>query len=278
MSNETKMTPELKAKIADTTKKNAEEGNQDVVASLGGSTCINPELTNKFLDLAQKGGDALASIQGAVDPAKAAPDSDLYLKSEYERAKRIRQNADLDFYVAEQNYFVNIKGSDSYKALITDRIKNTGNKEYEAILKKFIEMNEIATILITTADVREVAEENMNKVIHELEKNNDRLRDIINSGTGDAITYQRKSSYDSKMKEMVQNWSVIPMVVYWTLLILWVGIVMLYLQQTTLVNFAILVALILYPYLSTNIIVWILGFVQGGWNLIFSAVKNRISA
>jgi len=139
-------------------------------------------------------------------------------------------------------------------------------------------MNEIASILITTADVREVAEENMNKVVHELEKNNDRLRDIINSGTGDAITYQRKSSYESKMKEMVQNWSVIPTIIYWTLLILWVGIVMLYLQQTTLMNFAILIALILYPYLSTNIIVWILGFVQGVWTFIFSAVKNRVSA
>jgi hypothetical protein len=272
------MDDDLKAKIADATKKNAEGGNQDVVASLGGSTCINPELTNKFLDLAQKGGDALASIQAAVDPTKASPDSDLYLKSEYERAKRTRQNADLDFYVAEQNYFVNIKGSDSYKALVTDRIKNAGNKEYENILKKFIEMNEIASILISTADVRDIAEENMNKVANELEKNNDQLQNIINNGTGDAITYQRKSSYESKMKDIVQNWSVIPMVIYWTLLILWIVIVMIYLKQITLVNFAILVALILYPYLSTNIIVWVLGLIQGVWNFIFSAVKNRVSA
>lgn len=272
------MNDELRAKIADATKKNAEGGNQDVVASLGGSTCINPELTNKFLDLAQKGGDALASIQSAVDPTKASPDSDLYLKSEYERAKRTRQNANLDFYVAEQNYFVNIKGSDSYKALVTDRIKNAGNKEYENILKKFIEMNEIASILISTADVRDIAEENMNKVANELEKNNDQLQNIINNGTGDAITYQRKSSYESKMKDIVQNWSVIPMVIYWTLLILWIVIVMIYLKQITLVNFAILVALILYPYLSTNIIVWVLGLIQGVWNFIFSAVKNRVSA
>jgi hypothetical protein len=272
------MDDELKAKIAAATKKNAESGNQDVVATLGGSTCINPELTNKFLDLAQKGGNALASIQAAVDPSKASPDSDLYLKSEYERAKRTRQNADLDFYVAEQNYFVNIKGSDSYKALVTDRIKNAGSKEYDSTLKKFIEMNEIASILISTADVRQVAEENMNRVVNELEKNNDQLHDIINNGTGDAITYQRRSSYESKMKEMVKNWSVIPNIIYWTLLILWVVIVMLYLKQTTLVNFAILVALIIYPFVSTNIVVWILGFIQGVWNFIFSAVKNRVSA
>ena len=272
------MNDELKARIANATKQNAEAGNKDVVGTLGGSTCINPELTNKFLDLAQKGGDALASIQGAVDPTKAAPDSDLYLKSEYERAKRIRQNADLDFYVAEQNYFVNIKGSDSYKSLITDRIKNTGNKEYETILKKFIEMNEIASILITTTDVREVAEENMNKVVDDLENNNDQLQNIINNGSGDAITYQRRSSYESKMKEMVENWSVIPIVIYWTLLILWVVIVMLYLKRITLVNFAILGALILYPYLSTSIIVWVMGLIQSVWTFMFSAVKNRVSA
>ena len=272
------MNSELKAKIAAATKSNAEGGNKDVVGTLGGSTCINPELTNKFLDLAQKGGDALASIQAAVDPSKAAPDSDIYLKSEYERAKRNRQNADLNYYVAEQNYVVNIKGSTEYQKLINDRMLTTGNKEYEKMLTNFIEMNEIATILITTADVRELAEENMNKVVDELEKNNERLQSLINNGSGDAITFQRRSSYDSKMKEMVENLSVIPMVIYWTLLILWVGIVMLYLKQITMVNFAILVALILYPYLSTNIIVWVMGMIQSAWSFIFSAVKNRVSS
>ena len=228
--------------------------------------------------MAQKGGDALASIQAAVDPNKAPPDSDLYLKMEYERAKRVRQNADLDFYVAEQNYFVNIEGNDSYKSLITERIKNSGNKDYENILKDFMQMNEITSILISTANVREVAEENMNRVVDELEKNNDRLHDIINSGTGDTITYQRKSSYESKMKEKVQDWSVIPIIIYWTLLILWACIVILYLKQMTLVNSAILVGLILYPYISTSIVVWILEFIQGVWNFIFSAVKNRVTA
>ena len=267
----------LKSKIAGVQQK-AKDGNQDVIQSMGGTTCISPDLTNKFIDLAQKGSDSLASIQAAIDPDKAPLDSELYLKNEYERAKRVRRNADLDFYVAEQNYFVNIKGSDSYNSLVTDRIKNSGIKEYDDILKKFIDMNEIASILITTADVREIAEENMNKVVDDLEKSNDELYQIINSGTGDTITYQRKSSYTSKMKEMVQGWTFIPMIVYWTLLILWVIIVMIYLKQATLVNFAILIGLILYPYLSTNIIVWVLGFIQGVWNFIFSAVKNRVSA
>ena len=272
------MNEETKSKIAAGMKQTSEAGNQDAIQSMGGSDCMNPELTNKFLNLAQKGGDALASIQSAIDPNKAPPDSDLYLETEYQRAKRVRENADLDFYVAEQNYFVNVKGSDSYKSLVSERIKNSGDKEYETILKDFIQMNEIASILITTANVREVAEENMKRVVDELEKNNDRLHDIINSGKGDAITYQRKSSYNSKMKEMVQDWSVIPMIIYWTLIILWVGIVMFYLRQITLVNTAILVGLILYPFLSTNILVWFLGIIQSVWTFIFSAVKNRVSA
>ena len=77
------MNDELKAKIADATKKNAEAGNKDVLATMGGSPCMSQDLTNQFLGLAQKGGDALASIQAAVDPNKAASDSELYLKSEY---------------------------------------------------------------------------------------------------------------------------------------------------------------------------------------------------
>ena len=153
-----------------------------------------------------------------------------------------------------------------------------GNKDYETILNKFIEMNEIASILITTADVREVAEENMTKVVENLENNHDQLENLINHGSGDAITYQRRSSYESKMKEMVENWSVIPIVIYWTLLILWVVIVMLYLKRITMVNFAILVALILYPYVSTTIVVWVMGLIQSVWTFIFSAVKNRVSA
>ena len=271
------MDKETQSKIAAGMKQTSEAGNKDAIMSMGGSDCMNPELTNKFLNLAQKGGDALASIQSTIDPSKAPPDSDLYLETEYQRAKRVRENADLDFYVAEQNYFVNVKGSDSYKSLVSERIKNSGNKEYETILKDFIQMNEIASILITTANVREVAEENMKRVVDELEKNNDRLHDIINSGKGDAVTYQRKSSYNSKMKEMVQDWSVIPMIIYWTLIILWVGIVMFYLRQITLMNTAILVGLILYPFLSTNIVVWFLGIIQSVWTFIFSAVKNRVS-
>ena len=80
------------------------------------------------------------------------------------------------------------------------------------------------------------------------------------------------------MKEMVENWSVIPIVIYWTLLILWVVIVMLYLKRITLVNFSILIGLILYPYVSTSIIVWVMGLIQSVWTFIFSAVKNRVSA
>ena len=46
-----------KAKIANATKQNAEAGNKDVVGTLGGSTCINPELTNNIklkFDLVKK--------------------------------------------------------------------------------------------------------------------------------------------------------------------------------------------------------------------------------
>jgi hypothetical protein len=64
----------------------------------------------------------------------------------------------------------------------------------------------------------------------------------------------------------------------WDIYDIWVGIVLIYLQQITLVTYAILIGVILYPYLSTNIIVWILGFIQVVWNFIFSSVRNCGSA
>jgi hypothetical protein len=84
--------------------------------------------------------------------------------------------------------------------------------------------------------------------------------------------------YESKLKDSVENWTLIPVIVYWTLLILWVGIVMLYLKNITLISVSILIVLILYPYFSTPVFLWILEKIQWVWNFIFIAVHNRITA
>jgi hypothetical protein len=84
--------------------------------------------------------------------------------------------------------------------------------------------------------------------------------------------------YESKLKDSVENWTLFPGIIYWTLVILWVSIVMFYLKNVTLVTVGILIGLILYPYFSTPVFLWILEKIQSIWNFIFLAVHNRISA
>ena len=118
----------------------------------------------------------------------------------------------------------------------------------------------------------------MKKVMIDLDENNKELLSLIDGGKSDLYTYNRKSMYQSKLIESVENWTLIPVLIYWTLVILWVCIVMLYLKNVTITSVAILIGLILYPYFSTPIFLWILEKIQDIWNIIFAAIHNRVSA
>ena len=117
----------------------------------------------------------------------------------------------------------------------------------------------------------------MKKVMIDLDENNKELLSLIDGGKSDLYTYNRKSMYQSKLIESVENWTLIPVLIYWTLVILWVCIVMLYLKNVTITSVAILIGLILYPYFSTPIFLWILEKIQDIWNIIFAAIHNRVS-
>jgi hypothetical protein len=130
--------------------------------------------------------------------------------------------------------------------------------------------------LIKVTQQQNIAVENMRKVMEDLDEDNKELLSMINGGKSDLYTYNRKSMYENKLKERVENWTLIPVVVYWTLVILWICIVMIYLRNVTIMSVLILVGLILYPYFSTPVFLWILEKIQSVWNFIFAAVHNRI--
>jgi hypothetical protein len=158
-----------------------------------------------------------------------------------------------------------------------NRYTAQGTKDLEELNNKYIEVNNLIMDLIKVIQQQKLAVENMQKVMENLEEKNEELLSMINGGKSDLYTYNRKSMYQNKLKESVENWTFIPVVVYWTLVILWVCIVMLYLKNVTIVSVLILIGLILYPYFSTPIFLWILEKIQMVWNFIFAAVHNRVS-
>ena len=139
-------------------------------------------------------------------------------------------------------------------------------------------LNNLIMDIITITQKQNIAVENMKKVMEELDEDNKELLNIINGGKSDLYTYNRKSMYESKLKDSVENWTLIPVVVYWTLVILWVGIVLIYLRNISAKTIGLLIGLILYPYFSTDIVLWVLTKIQMIWNFIFTAVNNRITA
>ena len=269
--------------------RNVEESNNKNASQLkggmGGSGC-SPELTKQATG-------TMVAVMGVVDKVNRALTttgsgifSDDSLLKIHENAKKTNDAALLNEYIAEQNYIINkygtgadnlSKGTTEYDELLVNRYTAQGTKDLEELNNKYIEVNNLIMDLIKVIQQQKLAVENMQKVMENLEEKNEELLSMINGGKSDLYTYNRRSMYQNKLKESVENWTFIPVVVYWTLVILWVCIVMLYLKNVTTISVLILIGLILYPYFSTPIFLWILEKIQMVWNFIFAAVHNRVS-
>ena len=270
----------------DVTKVNNENA-AELKGAMGGGGC-SPELAKQATSTMA----SVVSVADKVNKALTSPGasglfSDDSLKKIYESTKNSNDNALLNEYIAEKNYTINkygtgidsiSRGSNEYTELLYKRYDAQGKKDLEGLNSKYIEVNNLIMDLIKVTQQQNIAVENMKKVMEDLDEKNNELLSIINGGKSDLYTFNRKSMYESKLKDSVENWTLIPVVVYWTLVILWVGIVMLYLKNITLISVGILIVLILYPYFFTPLFLWILEKIQWIWNFIFMAVHNRITA
>ena len=267
---------QVKRDVSETTDEHA----NDLEDAMGGG--CSPELSKQATS-------TLAAVQGVASQITSALSGvgvgslmgmDDSLKKIYDNAQALYNE-----YVAEKNYVTNKYGSGQiqqgtteYNDLLVNRYKALGNDELVELNTKHVEINNLIMDFIKVIGEQNIAVTNMQKVMEDVIEDNKHLLNAINGGKSDLYTYNRKSMYESKLKDSVENWTVIPEIIYWTLVILWVCIVMLYLKNVTLISVGILIGLILYPYFSTPVFLWVLEIIQSIWNFIFMAVHNRISA
>jgi hypothetical protein len=265
--------------------KTNEEHADDLGGAMGGG--CSPELSKQATS-------TLAAVTGVADQIKSALSGvgvgsllgmDDSLKKIYDNAKRTNALALYNEYVAEKNYVTNkygsgqiLKGTTEYNDLLVNRYNALGNNELVELNTKHVEITNLIMDFIKVIGEQNIAVTNMQKVMEDVIEDNKHLLNAINGGKSDLYTYNRKSMYETKLKDSVENLTVIPEIIYWTLVILWVCIVMFYLKNVTLVSVGILIGLILYPYFSTPVFLWVLEIIQSIWNFIFMAVHNRISA
>ena len=274
------MAPSLD-ELASKIKEKTSDSNPNMKAVMDGGTggCApSPDVTNKMMDTLSTVQNIATKVENSIISPLNGAATEMNLMFDYDRAKRLASNADLNMYVAEQNYIRNIKGDAKYNDLLTNRYKKSGEDELLKTNEKYINIINLINDLILMLREQEIAKSNMKIVLDNLETKNEKLIDFINGRSSDIYTFNRKSVYESKLRDGVKNWTVFPSIIYWTLLIMWVGIVLVYLRNITYKNIILLVGLILYPYFSTSIILWVLDKIHMIWNFIFIAVRNRVTA
>ena len=274
------MAPSLD-ELASKIKEKTSDSNPNMKAVMDGGKggCApSPDVTNKMLDTLSAVQNIASKVEKSIISPLTGATTEMNLMFDYDRAKRQASNADLNMYVAEQNYIRNTKGDAKYNDLLSNRYKKSGEDELLETNEKYANITNLINDLILMLKEKQISTSNMKIVLDTLEDNNEKLTDIINERNSDIYTFNRKSVYESKLKDGVKNWTVIPSIIYWTLLVMWAGIVIVYLRNVTYKNIILLVGLILYPYFSTSIILWVLDKIQAIWNFIFSAVHNRVTA
>ena len=274
------MAPSLD-ELASKIKEKTSDSNPNMKAVMDGGTggCApSPDVTNKMMDTLSTVQNIATKVENSIISPLNGAATEMNLMFDYDRAKRLASNADLNMYVAEQNYIRNIKGDAKYNDLLTNRYKKSGEDELIKTNEKYVNIINLINDLILMLREQEIGKSNMKIVLDNLETKNEKLIDFINGRSSDIYTFNRKSVYESKLRDGVKNWTVIPSIIYWTLLIMWVGIVLVYLRNITYKNIILLVGLILYPYFSTSIILWVLDKIHMIWNFIFIAVRNRVTA
>lgn len=274
MPSFSKESANVSSDVGDAVDKAREAGISELTNSPCNQATIN-KVMNTLNSVQETANTVRNTITGAITGVSSVFDNGL--RRIYENAKNVHKNALLNEYIAEQNLIVNEEGSTKYDELLTNRYTAQGKKDLEELNNKNIEITNLLVDLINVTQQQSIGYESMKKVFENLEEKNKQLLLIIYGSKGELYTYNRKSMYESKLKQNLENWTIIPVLIYWTLVILWVCIVMLYLRNVTFVSVAILIGLILYPYFSTPIYLWVLDKIQYIWNFIFIAVHNRIS-
>lgn len=273
------------AKIKGDVSSTMSEHAGDLGGAMGGgcSPALATQATSTLAAVQGVAGQITSALSGAGIGSLLGMDDSL--KKIYDNAKTTNQQALYNEYIAEKNYVTNKYGSSQiqqgtteYNDLLVNRYNTLGNNELVELNTKHVEINSLIMDFIKVIGEQNIAVTNMQKVMEDVIEDNKHLLNAINGGKSDLYTYNRKSMYESKLKDTVENWTLIPEIIYWTLVILWVCIVMFYLKNVTLVSVGILIGLILYPYFSTPVFLWVLGIIQSIWNFIFMAVHNRISA
>ena len=189
------MAPSLD-ELASKIKEKTSDSNPNMKAVMDGGTggCApSPDVTNKMMDTLSTVQNIATKVENSIISPLNGAATEMNLMFDYDRAKRLASNADLNMYVAEQNYIRNIKGDAKYNDLLTNRYKKSGEDELLKTNEKYINIINLINDLILMLREQEIGKSNMKIVLDNLENKNEKLMNEEFERMKKMISYNQKT-------------------------------------------------------------------------------------
>lgn len=180
------------------------------------------------------------------------------LRQIYLDAQLNLQTAPTKLTVAEKNYLVSVLGESGYSEYMTTRYTVQANQigdkvttSFEKVVTESTKLGGIYETLYSNYDYLEDLYGNYSSINVDLKKD-------INKATGDVVTSDRKTYYETQNLTYLKNWYIVYKFIYIVIIIIF--FIFLFVRKTEysrISRFFILIFFILYPIYITQSVFWI---------------------
>ena len=217
-------------------------------------------ITNQINEMVDKVDAVLAESANSLTcgPDCQAQENINNLRQIYLDAELNLQTAPTTLSVAEKNYLVSVLGEAGYVDYMTTRYTVQANQigdkitsSFEKVATESTKLIDIYESLYTNYDYLEDLYNNYTTVNTDLKKD-------INQSTGDVVTSDRKTYYESQNYNYLKNWYTVYKFVYIVIIIIFIIFLFFRKSEYSFVSRVfILILFILYPIYITQSVFWI---------------------
>jgi hypothetical protein len=217
-------------------------------------------ITNQINEMVEQVNSTLAqsSQQLLCGPDCQAQQNRDNLRQIYLDAELNLQTAPTKLTVAEKNYLISTLGEAGYSDYMTTKLTVQSNQigdkitsSFEKVVKNSGNLSNIYETLYNNYDYLEDLYENYRSINVDLKKD-------INTATGDVVTSDRKTYYETQNLTYLKNWYTIYKFIYIVIIIIFIIFLFVRRSEYSRVSrFFILIFFILYPIYITQSVFWI---------------------
>ena len=217
-------------------------------------------ITNQINKMVEQVDSALAESAKSLTcgPDCQAQENIVNLRQIYLDAELNLQTAPTKLTVAEKNYLVSTLGESGYSDYMTTKLTVQSNKigdkittSFEKVANESTNLSGLYETLYTNYDYLQDLYDNYDTI-------NSDLKIDINKATGDVVTSDRKTYYESQNYNYLKKWYTVYKFIYIVIIIIFIIFLFVRRSDYSFVSkFVILIFFILYPIYITQSVFWI---------------------